>query len=74
MSVENADDLPSAPALVRIEDEWIEYREKKESLFAIARRGARRTAATKHPAGAPVRYGDEIVFEIPLPAYRHQEE
>jgi len=66
--------LPDAPALVRIEGEWIEYGGITLTELTNVRRAERLTAAASHPAGAGVRFGETFTTEVRLNVYREAQE
>jgi hypothetical protein len=66
--------LPDAPAMVKIGNEWIEYREKSTNDLAQLRRGQRNTRPQSHPAGTAVHFGETFTTEVKLPVYREAQE
>jgi hypothetical protein len=62
--------LPDAPAMVRLESEWVEYGGKTLQELTEVRRGRRGTAATSHAVQTPVRFGEVFTTEVRIPAYR----
>ena len=66
--------LPDAPALAKIEGEWVEYGGKTLNELTDVRRGRRGTAAGSHAATTPVRFGDTFTTEVRLPSFREAQE
>ena len=72
--VENPKELPDAPSFIKIEKEWIEYKEKSGSVLTVSNRGVRGTRAVSHKVGSPVKFGETFTLEVYLPAYRISED
>jgi hypothetical protein len=66
--------LPDAPALVKIDGEWMEYGGKTLTELTEVRRGRRSTAPASHAALTPVRFGEVFTTEVRLAAYREAQE
>ena len=66
--------MPDGPSMVKIDGEWIEYREKTTSDLIQIRRGQRSTKAASHPLGTPVHYGETFTTEVKLPVMREAQE
>jgi len=66
--------MPDGPAMVKIDDEWIEYREKTTSDLLSVRRGLRNTKPAAHSLGAPVHFGETFTTDVKLPVMREAQE
>ncbi|RPH50392.1 MAG: hypothetical protein EHM91_02070 [Planctomycetota bacterium] len=66
--------MPDGPAMVKIGNEWIEYREKTTNDLAQLRRGRRGTKPQAHAPGSPVHFGETFTTEVRLPVYREAQE
>lgn len=66
--------LPDAPAMVKVEAEWLEYGGKNLTELTEVRRGRRGTVAASHAALTPVRFGETFTTEVKLPVYREAQE
>ena len=66
--------MPDGPAMVKIEGEWIEYKEKSTNDLMQLRRGQRNTKAGSHPLGTPVHFGETFTTEVKVPVYREAQE
>ena len=66
--------MPDAPGLVKVEGEWIEYREKAGNVLSQLRRGVRNTKGTAHAVGTPVHFGETFTTEVRVPVYREAQE
>jgi len=62
--------LPDAPAMVKIESEWVEYGGKGLNDLSEVKRARRGTVAVSHAAQTPVRFGETFTTELRLPVYR----
>lgn len=62
--------MPDGPSMVKIEGEWIEYRDKTTNDLTGIRRGARNTKAASHQVGVPVHFGETFTTEVKVPVYR----
>ena len=66
--------LADPPALVKIEDEWIEYGRKTSSDLLDLKRGRRGSAPASHAPNKPVRFGETFTTEVRPPAFREAQE
>lgn len=66
--------MPDGPSMVKIEGEWIEYRDKTSEDLVGIRRGVRNTKAASHPLGTPVSFGETFTTEVRIPVYREAQE
>jgi len=66
--------MPDGPAMVKIDDEWIEYREKTTNDLVTLKRGQRNTKAASHPLSTPVHFGETFTTEVKLPVMREAQE
>jgi hypothetical protein len=66
--------MPDAPAMVKIDGEWIEYGEKSGSDLSQLKRGVRHTKPASHGANAPVHFGETFTTEVRVPVYREAQE
>lgn len=66
--------MPDAPALVKIEGEWLEYGGKTLTELTEVRRARRGTVAASHASLTPVRFGETFTTEVRLPVYREAQE
>jgi hypothetical protein len=66
--------MPDGPSMVKIDGEWIEYRDKTTSDLASIKRGARNTKAASHSVGAPVHFGETFTTDVKLPVWREAQE
>jgi hypothetical protein len=62
--------VPEPPDFVLVDKEWIGYTGKEGTTLTGCRRAMRRTKATKHELNAPVRFGETLVTDVAIPAYR----
>lgn len=66
--------MPDGPSLVKIEGEWIEYRDKTTSDLVQIRRGVRNTKPASHALGTPVHFGETFTTDVRIPVYREAQE
>lgn len=66
--------MPDAPAMVKIDGEWIEYGEKSTNDLSQLKRGARHTKAAAHPVGTGVHFGETFTTEVRIPVHREAQE
>jgi hypothetical protein len=66
--------MPDGPAMVKIDGEWIEYKEKTTNDLITLKRGQRNTKAASHPLGTPVHFGETFTTEVKLPVMREAQE
>jgi hypothetical protein len=66
--------MPDAPAMLKIEGEWIEYGGKTDTDLTELKRGARGTAPSSHPSATAVRFGETFTTEVRLPVFREASE
>jgi hypothetical protein len=64
------EDDPDLYRYVKIDQEWIHYRERSGREISADRRGARGSRARGHKAGAAVETGRTFVATVGVPAYR----
>jgi hypothetical protein len=60
--------------MVKIDDEWIEYREKTTSDLVSLRRGQRNTKPASHSLGAGVHFGETFTTDVMVPVMREAQE
>ena len=60
--------------MVKIDGEWIEYKEKSTNDLMELRRGQRNTKPGSHPLGTPVHFGETFTTEVKVPVYREAQE
>jgi hypothetical protein len=66
--------LPEAPAMVKIEAEWIEYGGKTFTEITSCRRGQRGTAAAAHVVPSEVHFGESFTTDVRVSAYREAQQ
>ena len=66
--------MPDGPAMVKIDGEWIEYREKTTNDLITLKRGQRNTKPASHSLGTPVHFGETFTTEVKLPVMREAQE
>ncbi len=66
--------MPDGPSMVKIGNEWIEYRDKTTNDLGQLRRGQRNTKPQSHPVGSPVHFGETFTTEVKLPVHREAQE
>lgn len=66
--------MPDGPSMVKIENEWIEYREKTTNDLTGIRRAQRGTKIGTHPVGTPVHFGETFTTEVKIPVAREAQE
>jgi hypothetical protein len=66
--------MPDGPAMVKIDEEWIEYREKTTSDLVSIRRGQRNTKPASHALGTGVHFGEIFTTEVKMPVFREAQE
>jgi hypothetical protein len=66
--------MPDAPAMVKIDSEWIEYGEKSTNDLSQLKRGARHTKPAAHAVQSPVHFGETFTTEVRIPVCREAQE
>jgi hypothetical protein len=66
--------MPDGPSMVKIDGEWIEYRDKTTSDLVSIKRGVRNTKSGSHSVGAEVHFGETFTTDVKLPVVREAQE
>lgn len=70
IEVDSTQGFPDPPGLLRVDNEWIEYKERNRSSFVVGRRGVRETQVQPHKKEARVYWGETFLITLTVRNYR----